>query len=196
MPTVQTSYKILHRNLVSRLEKKWEKMAKRSSAVLEQWGEGGAGGGGGGAEDNNAAPQEQQQQPNDAEDAGNAENADPAVAAAAAERARNQVEEWMIDVDGTTVMNFLAGSLLLPRVWGGMGDLLRLLLPRRLVTRPRGASAPTGLLQERWGRSLVAGCLYVVVRDAIALYVKYRRTVDRPRRRVRNVSDSERRARK
>ena len=194
MPTVQTSYKILHRNLVSRLEKKWEKMAKRSSAVLEPWGEGGAGGGG--AEDNNAAPQEQQQQPNDAEDAGNAENADPAVAAAAAERARNQVEEWMIDVDGTTVMNFLAGSLLLPRVWGGMGDLLRLLLPRRLVTRPRGASAPTGLLQERWGRSLVAGCLYVVVRDAIALYVKYRRTVDRPRRRVRNVSDSERRARK
>ena len=188
MPTVQTSYKILHRNLVSRLEKKWEKMAKRSSAVLEPWGEGGAGGGG--AEDNNAAPQEQQQQPNDAEDA------DPAVAAAAAERARNQVEEWMIDVDGTTVMNFLAGSLLLPRVWGGMGDLLRLLLPRRLVTRPRGASAPTGLLQERWGRSLVAGCLYVVVRDAIALYVKYRRTVDRPRRRVRNVSDSERRARK
>ena len=118
------------------------------------------------------------------------------MAAAAAERARNQVEEWMIDVDGTTVMNFLAGSLLLPRVWGGMGDLLRLLLPRRLVTRPRGASAPTGLLQERWGRSLVAGCLYVVVRDAIALYVKYRRTVDRPRRRVRNVSDSERRARK
>ena len=48
MPTVQTSYKILHRNLVSRLEKKWEKMAKRSSAVLEPWGEGGAGGGGAG----------------------------------------------------------------------------------------------------------------------------------------------------
>ncbi|KAI1073650.1 hypothetical protein F5B20DRAFT_574648 [Whalleya microplaca] len=82
-------------------------------------------------------------------------------------------------------INFIAGTLLWPGVCFGMGELLRLALPSRFVSRP--SSGPnTGLLQERWGRSLVGGCLFVVLKDAFYLYVKYRKTMNRLTRRIKN----------
>ncbi|RYP77265.1 hypothetical protein DL769_003460 [Monosporascus sp. CRB-8-3] len=91
------------------------------------------------------------------------------------------------DADAIWPLNFLAGALLWPGLCYGMGELMRLVLPRRLVTRP--ALGPnTGILQERWGRSLVGGCLFVALRDVFSLYVKYRRAMDRPYRKIRNVN--------
>ncbi|KAK6221057.1 hypothetical protein LQW54_001630 [Pestalotiopsis sp. IQ-011] len=84
------------------------------------------------------------------------------------------------------LLNYLAGALLWPTVSYGAGSLLRLALPHAWVTKPASGHA-TGILQERWGRSLVGGCLFVVLKDAFYLYVKWRTTLNRPYRRIRNV---------
>lgn len=90
----------------------------------------------------------------------------------------------------TMLLNSMATSLLLPAISYGMGELIRLAAPKSwVVARPpcRGGRGSTGLLQERWGRSLVGGCLFVVLRDAVALYTKYRRVQVKTHRKVRNV---------
>jgi hypothetical protein len=84
------------------------------------------------------------------------------------------------------LVNYLAGALMWPTVSYGAGSLLRIVLPASWVTKP--SSGPTtGILQERWGRSLVGGCLFVVLKDAFFLYVKWRTTINRPYRRIRNA---------
>ncbi len=84
------------------------------------------------------------------------------------------------------LINSVVTSLLLPVISYGMGELIRTVAPKGWVTRswlrPRG-----GLLQQQWGRSLVGGCLFVVLRDAVSLYTKYRRVQSRSNRRVKNV---------
>lgn len=86
----------------------------------------------------------------------------------------------------SAVLNYFAGALMWPTVSYGAGSILRLVLPTPWVTKP--ASGPiTGILQERWGRSLVGGCLFVVLKDAFFLYVKWRTTINRPYRRIKNV---------
>jgi hypothetical protein len=87
----------------------------------------------------------------------------------------------------TLITNSLASSFLLPAIACGMGELIRATAPKSWVTRSCRSRAPTGLLQEHWGRSLAGGCLFVVLRDAFALYTKYRRVQARAKRRVRNV---------
>lgn len=87
----------------------------------------------------------------------------------------------------TEIINSVVTSLLFPAISYGMGELIRAAAPKSWVTRPWRARAPTGLLQERWGRSLVGGCLFVVLRDAVTLYTKYRRVQVKANRRVRNV---------
>lgn len=86
----------------------------------------------------------------------------------------------------TDIVNNIVTSLLYPTICFGMGELLHATLPRRWVTRPAWGR-PTGLLQERWGRSLAGGCLYVVLKDAFVLYAKYRRVQVKQNRKVRNV---------
>lgn len=95
-----------------------------------------------------------------------------------------QLQTALIDI-----ANALAASLLLPGISYGVGELLCLSLPKRWTTPARIGMfrMQTGLLQERWGRSLVGGCVYLVLRDAFRLWTKHRRVVNRPLRRVRNV---------
>ncbi|KAK4233078.1 hypothetical protein C8A03DRAFT_19773 [Achaetomium macrosporum] len=91
------------------------------------------------------------------------------------------------DLSGLTLLiNSIATSLLFPAISYGMGEMIRAVAPKAWVTRP-WRRAPTGLLQERWGRSLVGGCLFVVLRDVIGLYTKYRRVQVRAKRRIKNV---------
>jgi len=89
----------------------------------------------------------------------------------------------------TLIINSVVTSLLFPAISYGMGELIRAAAPKSWVTPARvwGRKGPAGLLQQRWGRSLVGGCLFVVLRDAIALYTKYRRVQVRTKRRIRNI---------
>ncbi|KAI3332444.1 hypothetical protein HD806DRAFT_519178 [Xylariaceae sp. AK1471] len=89
------------------------------------------------------------------------------------------------DASGRSPINFIAGALLWPGVCYGVGELMRHLLPARFVNKPLIGSS-TGLLQERWGRSFVGGCLFVVLKDAFFLYVKYKKMMNRPYRRIKN----------
>lgn len=89
------------------------------------------------------------------------------------------------DMAGRSPINFIAGALLYPGVCYGVGELMRMVLPSRFITKP-SSGPPTGLLQERWGRSFIGGCLFVVLKDAFFLYVKYKRMMNRPYRRIKN----------
>ncbi|KAI0424191.1 hypothetical protein F5Y09DRAFT_347978 [Xylaria sp. FL1042] len=89
------------------------------------------------------------------------------------------------DAGSRSPINFIAGALLWPGVCYGVGELMRHILPSRFVSKP--PSGPTtGLLQERWGRSFIGGCLFVVLKDAFFLYVKYKKMMNRPYRRIKN----------
>ncbi|KAL2758969.1 hypothetical protein ACRALDRAFT_1075317 [Sodiomyces alcalophilus JCM 7366] len=109
-----------------------------------------------------------------------------AEAPAAAEPADGQ-RQWNVHASLRDIGNSLAASLLLPAISAGAGELLRLALPRRMTTPSLLSCRRPGLLQEMWGRSLVGGCIYLVLRDAFRLYTKYRRAVNKPLRKVRNV---------
>lgn len=85
-------------------------------------------------------------------------------------------------------INGVVSALLLPAISYGMGELIRAVAPKAWVTPPRvWPRRPTGLLQERWGRSLVGGCVFVVLRDAISLYTKYRLVQVKTSRTVKNI---------
>jgi hypothetical protein len=110
---------------------------------------------------------------------------------------RRQRDDGAPGMTLSDIINNAATSLLLPTISFGMGELLRVVLPKVWVNSPktsygsglrRGSLlAPTGLLQQRWGRSLVGGCLFIVLKDMFLLYAKYRKVEVKKRRRVRNV---------
>ncbi|KAI1505239.1 hypothetical protein F5X99DRAFT_275621 [Biscogniauxia marginata] len=169
-PVLRASYFHLHRALSTRLERMWISWAFEGDSGQH------------GFTPNEIPPQEPE--------GGNILDfeidiqiggEEPVEAGEAGEAQRNRA----IDVNGRSPVNFIAGALLWPGVCYGAGEILRALLPARFVTRP--ASGPnTGLLQERWGRSLVGGCLFVVLKDMFFLYVKYRKTMNRPYRKIKN----------
>ncbi|KAH7214057.1 hypothetical protein BKA60DRAFT_573591 [Fusarium oxysporum] len=95
------------------------------------------------------------------------------------------------------VSNAIVSALILPGVSFAMGELLRLALPKQWTAAssfPRGSTMRPGLLQQQWGRSLVGGCLYVVLKDFLRLYTKYRKVAAIGNRKVKNVDRARRRA--
>ncbi|KAM0196213.1 hypothetical protein ACHAPQ_000192 [Fusarium lateritium] len=94
------------------------------------------------------------------------------------------------------VSNAIVSALILPGVSFAMGELLRLALPKQWTagfSLSRGSTMRPGLLQQQWGRSLVGGCLYVVIKDVLRLYTKYRKVAAMSNRRVKNVDRARRR---
>ncbi|KAF4454769.1 ring finger protein [Fusarium austroafricanum] len=93
------------------------------------------------------------------------------------------------------VSNAIVSALILPGVSFAMGELLRLALPKQWTSGssfPRGSTMRPGLLQQQWGRSLVGGCLYVVLKDVLRLYTKYRKVAAIGNRKVKNVERARR----
>lgn len=93
------------------------------------------------------------------------------------------------------VSNAIVSALILPGVSYAMGELLRMALPKQLTATSfsRGSTMRPGLLQQQWGRSLVGGCLFVVIKDVLRLYTKYRKVAAIGNRRVKNVDRARRR---
>jgi hypothetical protein len=76
----------------------------------------------------------------------------------------------------------IIGALIFPSIAAKVGEALRFALPHSW-TIPSGGKA-TGLLQTKWGRSIVGGCLFVGVKDALLLYVRWRMAENMRHRRV------------
>ncbi|KAI1651509.1 uncharacterized protein F4817DRAFT_356015 [Daldinia loculata] len=178
-PALRNSYFQLHSTISKTLEKRWKEQARKLMA--------------------SRTGQQPAAIPSNEEPVINGDNfldfeIDIAIAVADEEEAighrpdnrRNGVTR------GRPLENFLAGSLLFPGVCYGMGEILRFVLPSRFVTRPSSGFC-TGLLQERWGRSLVGGCLFVVLKDVFFLWVKYRKIMNWPSRKIKNAENRNRR---
>ncbi|CAI6087443.1 unnamed protein product [Clonostachys chloroleuca] len=82
----------------------------------------------------------------------------------------------------SNMSNALVSALILPGISFAVGEALRLLLPKAWTTTLR-----PGLLQHQWGRSLIGGCLFVVIKDVVRLYSKHRKVAAMSNRRVKNV---------
>lgn len=94
-------------------------------------------------------------------------------------------------VQGLVLNNFFSlpqtimGALIFPSISAAMGALLQVALPRSWTTPPgRWDRYPAGFLQSRFGRSVVGGCLFVVLKDTLMLYSRYRMAQDHKKRRV------------
>jgi hypothetical protein len=72
------------------------------------------------------------------------------------------------------VAQSVIGALVFPSISAVMGDALRSILPVSWTQLPWLKAKPTRFLQTRWGRSIVGGCLFVVLKDAVTLYVKWK----------------------
>jgi hypothetical protein len=103
----------------------------------------------------------------------------------------------------TSLADTILGALIFPSIAAAMGELLRHTLPSSWVNPPSSAPStswlggwiatggkvggkgrPTGLLQTRWGRSLVGGCLFVGLKDAVLLYVRWKMAQNHRRRKI------------
>lgn len=128
------------------------------------------------------APVPGQQQGGIAHDAPGRGNV-PAQAAARQNDLRNG--NFNLAVSTYSLASSVLGALAFPAVSTATGEVLRLALPKALTGRVVGAGGkPTGLLQTRWGRSIIGGCLFVVLKDAVMLYVRWRMAKDHRMRRV------------
>ena len=83
----------------------------------------------------------------------------------------------------TRLGDLIVGALLFPAVSTAMGQLIALSFPHSWVSSP-GSVRPSGMLQSRWGRTIVGGCAFVVMKDVVLGYSRYRLAHDHRRRRV------------
>ena len=75
------------------------------------------------------------------------------------------------------------GSLVFPTISASVGALLSLCLPPSW-SKPPSMGRSTGLLQTRFGRSLVGGMLFVGIKDAMVFYSRYLLAREHRERRV------------
>lgn len=102
--------------------------------------------------------------------------------------------ERRLSFSPTVIAETVLGALVFPTIASLSGELLKLALPKSWTTPPPPSKlgfriAAKGLLQEKWGRSLVGGCLFVVLKDAVMLYVRWKMV---RMHRMRRVLDFER----
>ena len=121
----------------------------------------------------NNEDQQQQEQPGQ----GNPGPDQPAAQPAQPQRANNLI------VSTSRVADTILGALLFPTVSAAMGAILKTTLPTSWTAGPVDRK---GLLQSRWGRSIVGGCLFLVFKDTLLLYSRYRLAQDHRKRRVLN----------
>ena len=97
------------------------------------------------------------------------------------ERRNNLIHET------TNLADILLGSLVFPAISASMGGLLKYVLPKSWTSPStileRGRP---GLLQTRWGRSVVGGCMFVLLKDALVLYCRWKLAQTHRKRRVLN----------
>lgn len=97
------------------------------------------------------------------------------------ERRNNLIHET------SNLADVVLGALVFPALSSSMGGLLKYVLPKSWTSPPsileRGRP---GLLQTRWGRSVVGGCMFVLLKDALVLYCRWKLAQTHRKRKVLN----------
>ena len=140
--------------------------------------------GGGGDEDgrNEQQQQQQQQQPAVAQQQQGGQGDDPRGAVLG-------IGANEIVADGTSIADTVLGALLFPAISAGMGGLLKFILPNSWTHAAATSSlggGRGGILQTRWGRSVIGGCVFVLLKDALVLYCRWRLAQTHRKRRILN----------
>lgn len=88
-------------------------------------------------------------------------------------------------VEGTsTIGQTIFGALAFPAVAAGMSSLLELALPSSWTGITNTLNGRPGLLRTKWGRSVVGGAIFVVLKDALVLYCRWRLAQSHRHRRI------------
>lgn len=89
----------------------------------------------------------------------------------------------LLRFSATGIASTVLGALLFPTLSGLAGEALKLVLPRNWLFGNGGRKT---FLQAKWARSLVGGCLLVLGKDALVIYVKWKMAKMQRSRRVVN----------
>ncbi|RAK99773.1 RING finger domain protein [Aspergillus ibericus CBS 121593] len=95
--------------------------------------------------------------------------------------------------DTSSLADIILGALAFPAISASMGGLLKYVLPTSWTTPSTLSKAKPGLLQTRWGRSVVGGCAFVLLKDALVLYCRWKLAQTHRRRKVLNYDRSKKR---
>lgn len=98
--------------------------------------------------------------------------------------------------DTGNLAEIVLGALVFPAISASMGGLLKYVLPKSWTT-PSSVlerSRP-GLLQSRWGRSVIGGCMFVLLKDALILYCRWKLAQTHRRRKVLNYDKTKKKGR-
>ncbi|EEH04905.1 RING finger domain-containing protein [Histoplasma capsulatum G186AR] len=104
--------------------------------------------------------------------------------------------------DTSNIADTVLGALLFPVISASMGGVLKMALPKAWTTVPSVATSSSpileasryGLLQSRWGRSVVGGCLFVLLKDALVLYCRWKLANTHRKRKVLNYDRTKKQA--
>ncbi|KAH3191691.1 hypothetical protein KXW62_006759 [Aspergillus fumigatus] len=87
----------------------------------------------------------------------------------------------------SNLADIILGALAFPAISASMGGLLKYILPKSWTTAPSALErGRPGLLQTRWGRSVIGGCVFVLLKDALVLYCRWKLAQTHRKRKVLN----------
>jgi hypothetical protein len=107
------------------------------------------------------------------------------------QRRNRIVRERNINLSTSSLADTILGALIFPSIAAAVGEALKYALPKAWVTAPLSGK-PTGILQQRWGRSILGGCLFVGIKDAMMLYVRWKMAQNHRKRKVLDYDRSKR----
>lgn len=96
-------------------------------------------------------------------------------------------------VEGIGIGSTVLGALAFPYVATAMGHALSLALPASWMSSANMLNGRPGLLRNQWGRSVVGGAIFVVLKDALLLYSRWKRAQSH---KMRRIVDYDKRAKK
>lgn len=98
------------------------------------------------------------------------------------------IQNWFVAIPDLAQLSL--GALCFPFASCSMGEILKITLPRTWVVPPTyWERRSKGILQSKFGRTLVGGCLFVVLKDALFLYSSYSMAQNHKKRKVLNYDD-------
>jgi RING-variant domain len=210
LPAIRTAYNICYEKAFGELNRKWIQevqprqneaaegqennvadMANAQEDMIDEAADGGLvvqldiniGGRG-----NEEAPPAEDAPQNDGEVPAGAEGDAPAEDGAAGNANQggmhNMLGQRQDEIVTSGIGETVLGALAFPAVAAGMGGLLSYALPETWMSPANWMNGRPGLLRHRWGRSVVGGCLFIVLKDALVLYCRWKLAQTHRQRRI------------